>query len=672
MKKEIYIQKVPMFKTLVGKSARDFEATMFWPGNEVFICNKILLPPTNVATRRSRTRFHDLPATNEKNKTIIYLTTSQLKRTLEKACKKSLQIKGLTQENPETEISTIPIEQTFSFIFKLKWSKGERLIALGNPERKILILFLKKFLKQNGVTLRGKEKDEFGERIFREFMPKISKPKSLTIGCDPELALSKENLSKKFRIKSVTLKGDKEGPVTYSAREFLREGHCPIGTDGNSRIAELRPSPSTSPYILTKNLKALLHVAHQEIRRKNKKIILCAGGGHEDSIGGHIHLGGDRIKRAVLSRTYRPLLTLLDEFLYWPIKRNMPGSLRSWGHHPIVAGRELEAAITELQKQNPDDKARLRFTGYDRPSAIRGCDYGIEYRSLPSYICNFRFTFLVHKLAFKIAEKFSKMLETGGTIRINTPPTKEDYQMFLTKKETDELFQYFDKNNPKNLALVKAIHQGWKLKTDSVLIRAETRVSGITTRSVITEVCSTFGMKYDKLLYGIFRKQQFNLLVQEKNQPPSVACLGPRAGVVRFGAPSLSREEIEFITQDNPGRDGVICGKLPHDIDRARNSLEFLLKKWVILGAMIRYGVPAAKRVQRTIKIHNTKKLGLPLYSTVEIFPRPVRNLHRHHEANRTSSHNVAIGRGGATTSTPHSWMWIPTPGDQGRGQANG
>ena len=242
-----------------------------------------------------------------------------------------------------------------------------------------------------------------------------------------------------------------------------------LGLDGCQTLGELRPQPSTSPFILTRNIKNLLNKFHSEY---GNNYFIETGGGCESSLGGHIHIGHEIFKN-YSNKQIKPLMQLLDAFLYYPIKLNMYGAVREWKDYDALnvdidyylgeckVNEDPEKIIKIIKRVKP--LKHQQFNAFDEKSQHRSQPHGLEYRSLPSFIGDFTFTKLVFKLAKGIGEKYIDFRTQGGQFIYNDPPQKEDYLVFLTEKEVNQLFKYlygkkkdlFLKNTLKNWKVIK-------------------------------------------------------------------------------------------------------------------------------------------------------------------------------------------------------------------------
>lgn len=267
------------------------------------------------------------------------------------------------------------------------------------------------------------------------------KREEVTIGTDPEFLIYKK-YKKNPKIADYR--------KLQQASSIISSAHSndELGLDGCSELGELRPRPSTSPHILTRNIKKLFNKFYSE---HGGNWFIETGGGCENSIGGHIHMGHEIFKNFTQAQI-KPLMQLLDAFLYYPIKLNMYGAVREWrdfnelnveidyDRGECSVDEDPEKIVQTIRGVKP--LKSQQFNGYDLKSQCRSQPHGLEYRSLPSFIGDFTFTKLVFKLAKSIAEKYIELRTHNTQFTYNDPPQKEDYLVFLKEKEVNQLFEY--------------------------------------------------------------------------------------------------------------------------------------------------------------------------------------------------------------------------------------
>jgi hypothetical protein len=184
---------------------------------------------------------------------------------------------------------------------------------------------------------------------------------TITVGCDPEFLVKNGNDYTDFRIET-------------------RNVHGHIGSDHGGRVGELRPTHGTPAEVVA-------NIRHQMeyIKLKAPELTIIAGGGRpsaggysRESIGGHIHFGGVRLKMEYDSCT-----------------RTFFGNRRRYGRssiQPTCPDNKLVLALDyyigrRLQKV-PGGK-RPKGSSYGRCSDIETKTWtggGFEYRTPPSWL----------------------------------------------------------------------------------------------------------------------------------------------------------------------------------------------------------------------------------------------------------------------------------------------
>lgn len=297
---------------------------------------------------------------------------------------------------------------------------------------------------------------EWGVKI----KPKIVGKGGVTLGADPEFLIYRP-YNKNPRLADYR--------ELQPASNIIISSHSndELGLDGCSDLGELRPRPSPSPYTLTRNIKKLFNKFYSEY---GSEYFIETGGGCGNSIGGHIHLGHECLK-SFTNVQIKPLMQLLDAFLYFPIKLNMYGAVREWKDYNELnveidyyngeckVDGDPEKIIHTIKRVKP--LKSQQFNGFDAKGQYRSQPHGLEYRSLPSFIGDFTFTKLVFQLAKGIAEKFIELRTQGTEFTYNDPPQKEDYLVFLKEKEVKQLFEYLY-GKKKDLFLKNALNN-WKV-----------------------------------------------------------------------------------------------------------------------------------------------------------------------------------------------------------------
>jgi len=207
----------------------------------------------------------------------------------------------------------------------------------------------------------------------------------LTLGGDPEFEVVDPESGEIIPAKDIPL--FKEGDVNF-----------PIGTDGDSYIAELRPLPAYSEEEYVSNFLTLAKRVSEE------GVLLCTKGDMYP-LGGHIHIGSPegRIVK-VLRNEVQSFVRALDDFV----------------------GRVI--LLTS-------GKAR---GGYKSLMAYRIKNYGWEYRTPPaSYYADPEMVRIVYKLVKNIVGTLLIEGELAYDVLEDGRAKPEEYLRFLTQEETE-------------------------------------------------------------------------------------------------------------------------------------------------------------------------------------------------------------------------------------------
>lgn len=300
------------------------------------------------------------------------------------------------------------------------------------------------------------------------FEPRKDVEIAVTIGMDPEFEL--------YRAKKCTKTGELTPDLQKGfvrANEAIKNPSQQLGTDANARIAEIRPRHSKHPEIVAENVGKILKKLSQKVSTYSKTpIVPIAGGGFLQSTGGHIHFGHPLFRALSEYGGFRTFGKILDNFLYYPIRKNMPFSARSWVRNGEIKkaysyGNNFENIPREIYSRGDTimrvgkNTGKMRLYGYDKPSQFREQDYGIEYRSLPSFIIDYDFTKIVLKIAKGIASEFLEKLSSEGTIEFSSPPEEKDYLRYITKDEY-KLWNSYLYGKRKNI-VTKNMFANWKI-----------------------------------------------------------------------------------------------------------------------------------------------------------------------------------------------------------------
>jgi hypothetical protein len=214
---------------------------------------------------------------------------------------------------------------------------------------------------------------------------------------------------------SITLGGDPEfevicdGEVVPASDLFIfRDGgtHSPIGTDGVSHTAELRPDAAYSPEEYVENFLALV----EEVKETD---VLLSVQGDTYALGGHIHVGSPNNNVVqVLQEEVERFVQVLDDFVGRVL---LPTSGRSRG-------------------------------GYARLGEYETKDYGWEYRTPPaSFYADTEMIRIVYKLTKGIVEFLLKEGEISYEVLEDGRAKPEEYLRFLTEEEAEYFLAFPEK-----------------------------------------------------------------------------------------------------------------------------------------------------------------------------------------------------------------------------------
>ena len=162
-----------------------------------------------------------------------------------------------------------------------------------------------------------------------------------------------------------------------NAYEILENSeHSELGIDGENRIAEIRPEPTSEPLDHAKNIFKIL-----ESNLTDLKNFRCEGEPQKDAgVGGHIHFGSEYLKN-ISTIQMNKVKKLLDFYLALPL------------------------CLSEFY-----DSKSLRGD-YCRLSSTESKDYGFEYRNLNSWLTTKKLTKGVLCLAFTIMYNILNSIE---------------------------------------------------------------------------------------------------------------------------------------------------------------------------------------------------------------------------------------------------------------------
>jgi hypothetical protein len=206
---------------------------------------------------------------------------------------------------------------------------------------------------------------------------------------------------------SITLGGDPEfevicdGEVVPANSLFIfRDGdlYDPIGTDGVSHTAELRPDAAYSPEEYVENFLALV----EEVKSAN---VLLSVQGDTYALGGHIHIGSpDGYIVQVLQEEVERFVQVLDDFVGRVL---LPTSGRARGGYARLGEYELK-------------------------------DYGWEYRTPPSsFYADPEMVRITYKLVKGLVEFLLREGEISYGVLGDGRAKPEEYLRFLSQEEAE-------------------------------------------------------------------------------------------------------------------------------------------------------------------------------------------------------------------------------------------
>jgi hypothetical protein len=206
---------------------------------------------------------------------------------------------------------------------------------------------------------------------------------SLTLGGDPEFEVVLDGEIVPARDISIFSNGDLEGP---------------IGTDGATHTAELRPDPAYSPEEYVGNFLALA-------KRVKEEGILLSVKGDTYPLGGHIHVGSPNYNVVqALQDEVENFVQVLDDFVGRVL---LPTSGRARGEYARLGAYEMK-------------------------------DYGWEYRTPPSsFYADPEMVRITYKLVKNLVETLLREREISYEVLENGRAKDEEYLRFLTPQEAE-------------------------------------------------------------------------------------------------------------------------------------------------------------------------------------------------------------------------------------------
>jgi len=213
----------------------------------------------------------------------------------------------------------------------------------------------------------------------------------------------------------LTLGGDPEFEVICDGEVvpadsllIFRDGdtYDPIGTDGASHTAELRPDPAYSEEEYVENFLNLL----EEVKEEG---VLLSVQGDTYALGGHIHVGSSNgLVVQVLKDEVERFVQVLDDFVGRVL---LPTSGRARGSYARLGAYELKP-------------------------------YGWEYRTPPaSYYADLEMVRITFKLVKGLVETLLRERELSYEVLEDGRAKKEEYLRFLSKEEAEYFLAFPEK-----------------------------------------------------------------------------------------------------------------------------------------------------------------------------------------------------------------------------------
>jgi hypothetical protein len=213
----------------------------------------------------------------------------------------------------------------------------------------------------------------------------------------------------------ITLGGDPEFEVIddgevvpASSLSIFRDGdiYDPVGTDGVSHTAEIRPDAACSPEEYVENFLGLV----EEVKEEG---VLLSVQGDTYALGGHIHIGSPNYNVVqVLQGEVERFVQVLDDFIGRVL---LPTSGRARGGYAYLGAYELK-------------------------------DYGWEYRTPPS---SFYADIEMVRITYKLTKGLVEFLLHEGKISYEVledgRAKEEEYLRFLTEEESEYFLSFPEK-----------------------------------------------------------------------------------------------------------------------------------------------------------------------------------------------------------------------------------
>jgi len=192
----------------------------------------------------------------------------------------------------------------------------------------------------------------------------------ITVGCDPEfLVVDSTNHKRSFM-----------GNLT--------DDHGNIGSDHGGRVGELRPKHGTPKEVVEHIREQMKWI--KEYLGPSQKLIAGGGGEYQESIGGHIHIGGIRLQNNYAS------------FTRWRNRGMRQLQLNAVDpEHKLIFAFDF---FIGLRLQKIQGGKRAPSSSYGKASDIESKSHGFEYRTAPSWLTDPVLAESVLVIAQKIVE----------------------------------------------------------------------------------------------------------------------------------------------------------------------------------------------------------------------------------------------------------------------------
>lgn len=261
------------------------------------------------------------------------------------------------------------------------------LILEGHTTGKKILVVLERVWKASQFKEGAPLREILLREGFASLEPPSLKKASITLGGDPEFEVVDTQSGEIIPAYKVDL-FDEGGEDPFSK----------VGTDGNSSIAEIRPSPSKTPEDYVRKVRSILNY----IKKKVPWIDLSVEG-DKYPLGGHIHVGAwEEFTRRVLKDKVSVFIEALADFVGRVL---LPTSGDARGRYAELFAYELKP-------------------------------YGWEYRTPPASIyADLEMVRITYKLTKGLVEKLLREGKLSYEVGEDRIPPLEEYLAFLSEEE---------------------------------------------------------------------------------------------------------------------------------------------------------------------------------------------------------------------------------------------